>query len=241
MYVIVGLGNPGAKYDRTKHNVGFDVISQLADTWNIPQSGLAMKAMYGKGLIDGHRVMLVKPMTYMNLSGEAVGAFVRYYKTDPETELIVIYDDINLKPGRIRIRQKGSAGGHNGMKSIIAALGTDRFVRVRVGIGAKPPRWDLADYVLAPFPPGDRELVDGAIHDAADAIRLILDGETERAMSLFNAEKSAEKAPKKKEDPVEEGTRKGENLPDGAEEKPGDQQGDNYESTDAAPGGCGRV
>ena len=188
MYLIVGLGNPGKKYDRTKHNVGFDVITELADRWNIPQSGLSMKGMYGKGFIDGQRVMLVKPMTYMNLSGEAVRAFTDYYKTDPESELIVVYDDVALDPGRIRIRKKGSAGGHNGMKNIIELLGTDRFVRVRVGIGAKPPGWDLANYVLAPFAPRERELTDEAIHNAADAISMIVRGETDRAMNVYNSD-----------------------------------------------------
>lgn len=190
MHLIVGLGNPGTKYERTKHNVGFDVISQLADDWNIPQAGLAMKAMYGKGTAEGGKVMLVKPMTYMNLSGEAVQAYVHYYKIDPAAELIVVYDDIDLRPGRIRIRKKGSAGGHNGMKSIIQALGTDQFTRVRVGIGSKPPGWDLANYVLAPFQSADRGLVDEAVRDAADAIRLIVRGETDRAMNLYNTEKT---------------------------------------------------
>lgn len=203
MYLIVGLGNPGAKYSRTKHNVGFDVVSRLEDEWNIPQSGIAMKAMYGRGMINGQRAMLIRPMTYMNLSGEAVQAFVHYYKIDPESELVVIYDDIDLKPGRIRIRKKGSAGGHNGMKSIISALGTDKFVRIRVGIGAKPPQWDLADYVLAPFAPQDRELVDGALRDAADAVKLIVGGEADRAMNLYNSEKT-EKAEKKKTEQTEQ-------------------------------------
>lgn len=205
MFIVAGLGNPGAKYSRTKHNVGFDVVTQLADDWNIPQTGIAMKAMYGRGIIGGQRVLLIKPMTYMNLSGEAVRAFVNYYKVDPESDLIVVYDDIDLKPGRIRIRKKGSAGGHNGMKNIIAALGTDKFTRVRVGIGAKPPQWDLADYVLAPFSSGDRELVDGAVHDAADAVRLIISGETDRAMNLYNKEKDKEKATDK---PTEKTTEK---------------------------------
>lgn len=189
MYLIVGLGNPGQKYERTKHNVGFDVITSLADKWNIPQSGTAMKGMYGKGFIEGQRVILVKPMTYMNLSGEAVRAYADYYRIDPESELIVIYDDIALDPGRIRIRKKGSAGGHNGMKNIIGALGTDCFTRVRVGIGAKPSGWDLANYVLAPFGSRERELTDEAIRDAAEAVSLIVSGETDRAMNLYNTEK----------------------------------------------------
>ena len=186
MYLIAGLGNPGAKYDRTKHNMGFDVISELADAWNIPSSGISMKGMYGKGRIGGKTVLLLKPMTYMNLSGEAVQAYVHYYKIDPETQLIVIYDDIDLEPGRIRIRKKGSAGSHNGMKSVVNCLGTEKFVRVRVGIGAKPPKWDLADYVLAPFDRETRERVDSGIHDAAKAVELIVAGDTDRAMNTYN-------------------------------------------------------
>ncbi|HCE79012.1 MAG TPA: aminoacyl-tRNA hydrolase [Lachnospiraceae bacterium] len=186
MYLVAGLGNPGAKYEGTKHNMGFDVISELADAWHIPSSGISMKGMYGKGRIGAEKVILLKPMTYMNLSGEAVQAFVRYYKLDPETQLIVVYDDIDLEPGKIRIREKGSAGSHNGMKSVISCLGTNRFVRVRVGIGAKPPRWDLADYVLAPFDRESRELADTGVRDAAKAVEMIIGGQTDRAMNLYN-------------------------------------------------------
>ncbi|MCI2132325.1 MAG: aminoacyl-tRNA hydrolase [Eubacterium sp.] len=186
MYLVAGLGNPGAKYEGTKHNMGFDVISELADAWHIPSSGISMKGMYGTGRIGAEKVILLKPVTYMNLSGEAVQAFVRYYKLDPETQLIVVYDDIDLEPGKIRIREKGSAGSHNGMKSVISCLGTNRFVRVRVGIGAKPPRWDLADYVLAPFDRESRELADAGVRDAAKAVEMIIGGQTDRAMNLYN-------------------------------------------------------
>ena len=163
MYLIVGLGNPGGKYAGTKHNMGFDVIDCLVDEYRIPSSGTALKGMYGKGLIGGRKVLLVKPLTYMNASGECVRAFADYYKVDPEKELIVVYDDISLEPGVIRVRGKGSAGGHNGMKSIIRHLGTQQFMRVRVGIGGKPPGWDLADFVLAPFSKTDRSLTDEGI------------------------------------------------------------------------------
>ena len=124
MYLIVGLGNPGKQYENTRHNVGFDAVDLLVDEYRVPSSGKQHKAMYGKGVIAGQKVILAKPLTYMNLSGESVRALVDYYKIDPEEELIVIYDDISLEPGKIRIRKKGSAGGHNGIKNIIAQLGT---------------------------------------------------------------------------------------------------------------------
>ena len=192
MYLIAGLGNPGRKYERTKHNVGFDVIDYVTDRHRIPFSGIQFQAECGKGIIAGQKVMLAEPLTYMNLSGEAVAALVNYYKLDPEEELIVIYDDIRLDPGQIRVRKKGSAGGHNGIKNIIACLGTDKFKRIRVGIGAKPDRWDLADYVLAPFTPENREKIEDAIKDAADALELILSGDMDEAMNRYNHKASRE-------------------------------------------------
>mgnify|MGYP002801004150 FL=1 len=192
MYLIAGLGNPGRKYERTKHNVGFDVIDYVTDRHRIPFSGIQFQAECGKGIIAGQKVMLAEPLTYMNLSGEAVAALVNYYKLDPEEELIVIYDDISLDPGQIRVRKKGSAGGHNGIKNIIACLGTDKFKRIRVGIGAKPDRWDLADYVLAPFTPENREKIEDAIKDAADALELILSGDMDQAMNRYNHKASRE-------------------------------------------------
>ena len=192
MYLIAGLGNPGRKYERTKHNVGFDVIDYVTDRHRIPFSGIQFQAECGKGIIAGQKVMLAEPLTYMNLSGEAVAALVNYYKLDPEEELIVIYDDISLDPGQIRVRKKGSAGGHNGIKNIIACLGTDKFKRIRVGIGAKPDRWDLADYVLAPFTPENREKIEDAIKDAADALELILSGDMDEAMNRYNHTASRE-------------------------------------------------
>ena len=192
MYLIAGLGNPGRKYERTKHNVGFDVIDYVTDRHRIPFSGIQLQAECGKGIIAGQKVMLAEPLTYMNLSGEAVAALVNYYKLDPEEELIVIYDDISLDPGQIRVRKKGSAGGHNGIKNIIACLGTDKFKRIRVGIGAKPDRWDLADYVLAPFTPENREKIEDAIKDAADALELILSGDMDEAMNRYNHKASRE-------------------------------------------------
>ncbi|MGN0323373.1 MAG: aminoacyl-tRNA hydrolase [Oliverpabstia sp.] len=186
MFLIVGLGNPGKQYENTRHNVGFDAIDVLVDEYRIPSSGKQHKAMYGKGVIEGQKVILAKPLTYMNLSGEAVRAMVDYYKIDPETELLVIFDDISLAPGNIRIRKKGSAGGHNGIKSIITHLGTQNFQRIKVGVGEKPKNWDLADYVLGAFSKDDRKLVDEALERTAKAAALIVQGEIDEAMNLYN-------------------------------------------------------
>ena len=186
MYVIVGLGNPKREYENTRHNIGFDVIDALADQYNISVNDVKHKALTGQGVIEGQKVILAKPLTYMNLSGEAVRAMVDYYKTDPETELLVIFDDISLAPGNIRIRKKGSAGGHNGIKSIITHLGTQNFQRIKVGVGEKPKNWDLADYVLGTFSKDDRKLVDEALERTAKAAALIVQGEVDEAMNLYN-------------------------------------------------------
>ena len=186
MFLIAGLGNPGKQYEKTKHNVGFDTIDELADAHRVPCGGTQCRAMYGKGMIGGQKVILAKPLTYMNLSGEALRGLTDYYKIDPETELIVVYDDISLAPGQIRVRKKGSAGGHNGIKNIISRLGTQNFIRVRVGIGEKPPKWDLADYVLAPFQKEERQAVDEGIRRAAEAVCVILEQGADAAMNLFN-------------------------------------------------------
>ena len=186
MFLIVGLGNPEKKYDKTRHNIGFDTIDALADKYNISMNEKKHKALCGTGVIDGVKVLLAKPQTYMNLSGESVRELVNYYKVDPESELIVVYDDISLAPGQIRIRKKGSAGGHNGIKNIIANLGTDRFMRVKVGVGEKPKNWDLADYVLSPFTKDERPLVNLAIEHAAKAIEQMLNGDVDAAMNEYN-------------------------------------------------------
>ena len=148
--------------------------------------------------------MLIKPLTYMNLSGDSIREFVHYYKIDPETELIVIYDDIDLDPGQIRIRKKGSAGGHNGIKSIIAQLGTQNFYRVKVGVGAKPKGWDLADYVLGRFSSQERELVDEAICQAADGVEMILSQGIEAAMNRWNGAAKKKKARPEKEPEIQQ-------------------------------------
>ena len=189
MFIIAGLGNPGREYENTRHNIGFHVIDEIAKKYQITMLERKHKAIVGKGYIDGEKVVLVKPLTYMNLSGESIREFINYYKMDPETELIVIYDDIDLEPGQIRIRKKGSAGGHNGMKSIISQIGTQNFYRIKVGVGAKPAGWDLADYVLGRFSTKEREEVDRAIEEAADAVEVILTEGIDAAMNKYNAKK----------------------------------------------------
>ncbi len=196
MFIIAGLGNPGKRYENTRHNVGFDAIDELVDRYRIPGSGVSHKAMVGKGIMEGQKVLLAKPLTYMNLSGEAIRGLVDYYKIDPETELLVIYDDISLEPGNIRIRKKGSAGGHNGIKSIIAQLGTQNFQRIRIGVGEKPKNWDLADYVLGTFGKEDRPLVEEALGNAAEAAAMIVQGKIDEAMNRFNRTKEAPKPDK---------------------------------------------
>ncbi|MCD8082872.1 MAG: aminoacyl-tRNA hydrolase [Clostridiales bacterium] len=191
MYLIAGLGNPTKEYDKTRHNVGFHVIDTLADRHGIDVGEKKLKGLLGRGLIEGQKVILVKPLTYMNSSGECLRAVADYYKIAPE-DILVIYDDISLEPGQLRIRTGGSAGGHNGMKSIIAHLGTQEFPRIRVGIGAKPPRMDLADYVLSRFSAGEQERMDEAFREAADAVGIMLTEGTERAMNRFNAKKKRE-------------------------------------------------
>lgn len=186
MFVIVGLGNPTAQYEGTRHNAGFDVIDVLAEKYNISVDARKCRAFCGKGVIAGQKVLLVKPQTYMNLSGESVGGIVNYYKIDPESDLLVIYDDISLDVGQLHIRKKGSAGGHNGIKSIIAHLGTTVFPRIKVGVGEKPKNYDLADYVLGHFSKQERELMEEGYEHASDAVEQIVQGEIEAAMNVFN-------------------------------------------------------
>ena len=157
MWIIAGLGNPTKTYEGTRHNVGFAVIDALAEKYNITVDTKKHIALLGKGVIEGQKVILAKPQTYMNLSGESVRSLVDYYKIDEEQELIIIYDDISLEPGNIRIRTKGSAGGHNGIKNIISHLGTQVFLRIKVGVGEKPKNYDLKDYVLGHFSKEEQE------------------------------------------------------------------------------------
>ncbi len=186
MYIIAGLGNPGRDYENTRHNIGFDVIDRLADQENIGVLEKKHKAIIGKGMIAGEKCILAKPQTFMNLSGESVRALLDYYKADETADLIVISDDISLDVGQIRIRKKGSAGGHNGLKNIIAHLGHDSFMRVKMGVGEKPRGWDLADYVLGHFSPSEREIMDEAAERAADAVRMMIAEDVDVAMNEYN-------------------------------------------------------
>ncbi|RKI91794.1 aminoacyl-tRNA hydrolase [Parablautia intestinalis] len=186
MFIIAGLGNPKKEYDNTRHNIGFEVIDALADKYNISVLDIKNKAMTGKGIIEGQKVILVKPLTYMNLSGESIRPLADYYKIDYETELIIISDDINLPPGQIRIRKKGSAGGHNGLKNIIRNLGSSDFQRIRVGVGEKPKEYDLADYVLGHFTKEEKFLMKEGVEKAVKAAEMMLKGDTDQAMNEFN-------------------------------------------------------
>ena len=185
-WLIVGLGNPGEKYENTRHNVGFQVIDELAERQGRPVQRLKFKALTDLLTISGEKVLVMKPVTYMNLSGEAVRPAADFYKLPPE-RILVISDDVALAAGRLRIRAKGSAGGHNGLKSIIQHLGTDQFPRIRVGVGEKPhPDYDLADWVLGRPQGEDKKAIDGAVKRAADAVECILSQGLERGMGRFN-------------------------------------------------------
>lgn len=186
MYIIVGLGNPGREYENTRHNIGFDVIEVLAEQEKIDVLEKKHKAVIGKGYIQGQKVILAKPQTFMNLSGESVRQLVDYYKVDETDRLIVISDDVSLDPGMLRIRKKGSAGGHNGLKNIIAHLGHENFQRIKMGVGEKPRNFDLADYVLGHFTDGERRQMDEAALKAADAVRLIMAEGIDTAMNQYN-------------------------------------------------------
>ena len=186
MYLIAGLGNPTKQYEHTRHNIGFDTITYLADHYHISMNTKKFQGICGSGYIEGQKVLLLMPQTYMNLSGQSVSEAAAFYKLDPAAEVIVIYDDIALEPGNIRVRKKGSAGGHNGIKNIIAHLGTQEFQRIRIGVGEKPKEYDLADYVLGRFSAEDRKLVEDAFANAAHAVRLMVQGKTDEAMNLYN-------------------------------------------------------
>lgn len=186
MVIIAGLGNPTKEYEHTRHNAGFDTIDMIAKRFGIGMGEKKHKAVIGKGHIEGNKVILVKPQTFMNLSGESIKELVDYYKVDEESELVVIYDDISLALGKLRIRKKGSAGGHNGIKNIIAQLGTQNFYRIKVGVGEKPKGWDLADYVLGHFNSEEKVLMQEAFDKAADAVVTILTQDIDTAMNKYN-------------------------------------------------------
>jgi peptidyl-tRNA hydrolase, PTH1 family len=183
--VIVGLGNPGKKYDNTRHNVGFDVIDQLASRWNVELNKEKSKGLYGQSIVNGEKVILLKPLTFMNLSGEAVRPMLDYYNIDLEN-LLVIYDDLDLVNGRIRLRQKGSAGGHNGIKSLIQHLGSEKFNRIRIGIDRPPSGMAVPNYVLGKFTKDEQPLINDAVSKASDACEKWLDSPFIKVMNEFN-------------------------------------------------------
>ena len=189
MYIIAGLGNPTREYEKTRHNVGFEVIDVLADMLGTTVEEKKFKGLYGRGIIGGEKVLLLKPQTFMNLSGESVKAAADFYKVDHE-HIIIIYDDISLDVGQLRIRKKGSAGGHNGIKNIIAHLGTQEFSRIRVGVGDKPKKMDLADYVLSRFSKEDRAAMEDAFKEAAKAVEVMITEGMDTAMNQFNGHKA---------------------------------------------------
>ena len=184
-YLIVGLGNPGPKYGMTRHNAGFLAVDLLALQEHVDIKKLKFHALVGDVRLGGERCLLMKPQTMMNLSGDAVAEAANFYKIPPE-RVLVLFDDISLDVGQLRIRKKGSAGGHNGIKNIIANLGTDVFPRIKIGVGEKPKKYDLADYVLGHFSKEDRELMEEGYDRADHAVGMILNGEIEAAMNQYN-------------------------------------------------------
>lgn len=185
-WLVVGLGNPGPKYEWTRHNMGFLVVDELADRLDIPVQRLKYKALTNTAVLGGQSVLLMKPTTYMNLSGESVGQAARFYKIPPE-RVLVISDDVSLPQGKLRVRRSGSAGGHNGLKNIISHLGSDQFPRVKVGVGQKPhPDSDMVDWVLGRFTGQDRKVMEEAVSRAADAVTVLLQHGIDMAMSSYN-------------------------------------------------------
>ena len=189
MYIIVGLGNPGREYAETRHNAGFRAVDAFIDEFHIDGPQVKFRAMIGKGTVGGEKVLCVKPLTYMNLSGEAVRAVCDFYKIDPTKELIVICDDIAIPAGHLRIRKKGSAGSHNGLENIILHLGTQDFIRIRVGVGDKPEGWDLADHGLAKITGPEKTAIEEAERAAAKAAASIITDGVDKAMNRYNTAK----------------------------------------------------
>ena len=188
MKIIVGLGNPEKKYENTRHNIGFAAIDYIAEKVGININTGKYKALIGSGYIEGEKVLLAKPQTYMNLSGESLRPIMDFYKLEPE-DFLIIFDDIDLDVGRLRIRRKGSAGGHNGIKSIISHLGSMEFPRIKIGVGAKPKGYDLADYVLGHFSKEDQAILSERMDDVCDAAKLIVSGDITEAMNRHNNKK----------------------------------------------------
>lgn len=190
MYLIVGLGNPSAQYGNTRHNIGFDAIDAIAEKYNINMNNRKHKAVYGQGIIAGQKVILAKPQTFMNLSGESIRSFIDYYKIDAQTQLLVLFDDVSLGVGQLRIRKKGSAGGHNGIKNIIAHLNSQDFSRIKIGVGEKPEEMDLADYVLGHFSKEERIIMNNAVQKVTEAVDRIVAGDMNGAMNQYNQKES---------------------------------------------------
>ena len=188
MYLIVGLGNPGKEYAGTRHNIGFEAVDYIADKYNIELNRIKFKGIFGEGMINGKKVILLKPTTYMNLSGESIREVVNFYKISNE-DIIVIYDDISLEVGRLRIREKGSHGGHNGIKSIIANLSTDVFPRVKIGVGG--PKGDLVSHVLGKFSNSEIEILRETISTTSEAVSTMITKDTKEAMNKFNGFKAS--------------------------------------------------
>ena len=188
MHIITGLGNPGSEYSGTRHNIGFDVVEALAKKHKIRIRHLRHRSLIGRGHIHGHKIFLVKPLTYMNRSGESVRRAISYYRRDEKKDLIVIADDINLAPGRLRIRRQGSDGGHKGLKSIIEQLGHQDFIRMRIGVGAAAPGHDLVGHVLGHFAADEAKAIRESIDRAVCAIECIIENGVDIAMSKYNGE-----------------------------------------------------
>jgi peptidyl-tRNA hydrolase, PTH1 family len=186
MFIIAGLGNPTSQYENTRHNVGFAAMDVISKELGIKIDMAKHKALTGTGYIEGEKVLLMKPQTYMNLSGEAIKDALSFYKLDPKDSLLVIYDDISLDVGKLRLRSKGSAGGHNGIKSIIAHAGTEEFMRIKIGVGNKPAGYDLCDYVLGHFSKDDKPVMEEAYTKAYKASILAVTGCFDKAMNLYN-------------------------------------------------------
>ena len=185
-FMIVGLGNPGKQYENTRHNAGFMALDAIAEKHHGEVKRIKYKGLTGECRIAGKRVLLLKPSTFMNLSGQSVQEAMKFYKLPPE-RVLILFDDINLEPGKLRIRRKGSDGGHNGIKSIVNHLGSSDFPRIKIGVGKKPhPDYDLKDWVLGEFSKEDQKVLIPALRNAADAVSLLLDGETDKAMNLYN-------------------------------------------------------
>lgn len=184
-HLVVGLGNPGSKYENTRHNAGFIALDYIANQLDVNFNKSKFDALFSEAVIDGKRVLLIKPQTFMNLSGESVIQFMSFYKI-PSENVIILFDDISLAPGNLRVKRSGSHGGHNGMRNIMQLAKTDNFPRIKIGIGAKPTDWDLADWVTSKFSDEDLKLLNKAAENSYAALKLMLNGEIEKAMNLAN-------------------------------------------------------